>query len=154
MNVEFINPFLKSITNILSVMAQTEARAGRPVKKEDNVAMGDVTGIIGMAGQQAKGSLAITFTEPVILHIAGQMLGEEVDEVDESIGDMVGEITNMVTGGAKRLLSEQGYKFDMAVPTTILGKNHIVSHKTSGPIIIIPFDTDSGKFFVEVCFEM
>jgi chemotaxis protein CheX len=31
--------------------------------------------------------------------------------------------------------------------------NHIVTHKTGGPVIVVPFDTDDGKFFVEICFE-
>ncbi|MBF0564139.1 MAG: chemotaxis protein CheX, partial [Nitrospirae bacterium] len=65
----------------------------------------------------------------------------------------VGEITNMVTGGAKKILAERGYKFEMAIPTTIVGKNHVITHKTRGPIVIVPFKTTFGDFFVEVCFE-
>jgi chemotaxis protein CheX len=153
MNVQFINPFLDAVINVLKVMAQTDATPGKPFLKKEKQGMGDVTGLIGMVGEKAKGSLAITFTEPAILHVTAAMLGEELSEVDETIADMVGEITNMVCGGAKRVLSERGYKFDLAVPSTIIGRGHSISHKTSGPVVVIPFEMEKGSFFVEVCFE-
>lgn len=153
MNIDFINPFLSSILNVLTTMATMEARPGKPAIKRNEVALGDVTGLIGMAGEQTKGTLAITFTEPVILEITRRMLGEEQKSINDTVTDMVGEITNMVTGGAKRLLSEKGYRFDMAIPTVVAGKNHAITHKSKAPIIIIPFSTDAGDFFIEVCFE-
>ncbi len=153
MNIEFVNPFLEAIINVLSTMAQTEANPGKPYVKKGSIAKGDVTGIIGLVGEQAKGSLSITFAESTILHIAFKMLGEKIEKVDETIADVVGEITNMVTGGAKKILSEKGYKFDMAIPTTIMGKDHAIVHKTKGTIIVVPFKTNSGGFVVEVCFE-
>ena len=153
MKSDFINPFLDAILNVLSTMAQTNARPGKPCIKKDFKSLGAVTGMIGMAGEQTKGSLAITFSKEAILHIASNMLGEELVEVDETVTDMVGEITNMVTGGAKRALAEKGYKFDLAIPTMISGENHLVHHKTKGPILIVPFETDAGGFFIEVCFE-
>lgn len=153
MNVEFVNPFLESIINVLATMANTEASPDKPFLKCETSATGDVTGIIGLTGEQAKGSFAITFTEPAILYIVSQMLGESVEKVDNSVADCVGEITNMVTGGAKKIFSEKGYKFDMAIPSTIIGKGHSITHKTSGNIICIPFKTMAGSFFVEVCFN-
>jgi chemotaxis protein CheX len=153
MKVEFINPFLDAVLNVLSTMAQTEASPENPFVKDHDGAMGDVTGMIGMVGEQTRGSMAISFTESAILHVASQMLGEKLERIDETVSDMVGEITNMVTGGAKKLLAEQGYTFDMAIPTTVVGKNHTIRHKTVGPAVIVPFKTSAGNFFIEICFE-
>jgi chemotaxis protein CheX len=153
MNIEFINPFLVSIINVLATMAKTEAIPDKPFLKTEKSAKGDVTGIIGLTGDKAKGSLAITFTEPAILHIVSKMLGDNLQKIDESVADCVGEITNMVTGGAKKILSEKGYKFNMATPSTIIGKNHAIVHSTKGQVICIPFKIIQGNFFVEVCFE-
>ena len=66
MNVEFVNPFLISTMNVLKTMANTEAKPGKPFLKSEKVAKGDVTGIVGMSGAQARGSLAISFPEPAI----------------------------------------------------------------------------------------
>jgi len=152
-NVEFINPFLNSIVNVLTTMAMMEVTPGKPALKQGQEARGDVTGLIGMTSEKAKGSLAITFTEPVILEISQRMLGEAPDALDETVTDLVGEITNMVCGGAKRELADKGYDFDLAIPGMISGKNHTVTHKANGPTVLIPFTTDSGPFYLEVAFE-
>ncbi len=153
MNVEFVNPFLNAILNVLSTMATLEAKPGKPALKKGSVAKGDVTGLIGMIGDKAKGSLAITFTEPVALEITRRMLGEAPAAIDDTVIDLVGEITNMVCGGAKSALGEKGYNFDLAIPGMIAGKNHTVTHKSKGPTVLVPFATDYGEFFVEVAFE-
>ncbi|MDI3323027.1 chemotaxis protein CheX [Pontibacterium granulatum] len=152
MKAEFINPFLASMTNVLSTMAQIESRPGKPSVKKSSTALGAVTGIIGMAGEQLKGSFAVSFSEPVIYAITKRMLGEEVATVNETVTDMVGELTNMATGGAKALLAEKGFDFDMAVPVMVSGKEHKIEHSSSGPTIILPFETDYGDFFIEISF--
>jgi chemotaxis protein CheX len=153
MNVEFINPFLQAIMNVLSTMAMMEATPGTPTVKGNQIARGDVTGLIGMASEKARGTLAISFTEPVIFEVTKRMLGEEITVIDDTVTDMVGEITNMVTGGAKSVLSEKGYKFDMAIPSVVSGKGHTITHKSKAPIVLLPFSTEAGDFFIEICFE-
>ncbi|HAD47725.1 MAG TPA: chemotaxis protein CheX, partial [Idiomarina sp.] len=66
---------------------------------------------------------------------------------------MVGEITNMVTGGAKKTLGEKGYEFDMATPIVVSGKDHTISHRSEGPRIIMPFSHIAGKAYIEICFD-
>ncbi len=154
MDVEIINCFLDSTINVLTTMAMIDAKPGKPQIKMESAAKGDVTGMIGIVGEGVKGSLAISFEEKTILHVVSQMFGEPITELDDSVNDAVGEITNIVTGGAKKTLSEKGYKFQMAIPTTIAGKQHVISHKSTGPIIIVPFNTEAGKFFIEICFEI
>lgn len=153
MNAELINPFLEAILGVLNTMAQLKATPGRPIVKQDDIAHGDVTGLIGMTGEQARGSLAVTFSEQAILDISRRMLGEESKAIDATVADLVGEITNMVTGGAKRVLADKGYHFDLAIPAVVSGKNHQIIHKTRGRKIVVPFTTEAGPFYVEICFE-
>lgn len=154
MDAEFINPFLSSVLNVLSTMATIDAKPGTPAVKKDQTAQGDITGIIGMAGKQARGTLAISFPDKVLYEITKRMIGEESGvNIDDYTADTAGEITNMVTGGAKRILSEKGYEFAMALPTVVSGKGHVVRHKPKVPVIIIPFETYAGSFFIEICFE-
>lgn len=152
-DVTFINAFLESLLNVLSTMAQTEAKHKTPVLKKDNIARGDVTGIIGMVGNQVIGSMSITFSESAIIEITSRMLGEEVKKIDETVTDMVGEVTNIVTGGAKKLLADHGHDFNMATPTVVTGHNHEISHKSQEKVIHIPFESDVGPFYVEVSFD-
>lgn len=153
MEAKFINPVLTSIINVLKTMAKLEPKPGKPTLKTDDKAKGDVTGIMSMVSKDVKGSLAISFTEPVALDIAKRMLNQEFTEINDMVADLTGEIANMVTGGAKALLEKDGYNFDMSLPTIVSGKDHTVTHKSDGPKIILPFTTDAGEFFIEVCFE-
>lgn len=152
MNVDFINPFLSSMLNVMATMAQTELQPEKPRKKKDEVAMGDVTGIIGMISDQAKGSLSITFEKELAFEVMQRMLGEKPTVINNDVTDMVGEITNMVTGGAKAQLEGKGYNFDMATPAVVSGANHTITHKADGPVIIMPFNADAGRCFIEFSF--
>ena len=106
-----------------------------------------------MIGPQTKGSFSVTFEESLALEIMFRMLGEKPKSINEEVTDMVGEITNMVTGGAKRVLGEKGYDFTMATPVVVSGKNHTISHKSEGAKILMPFDSDFGKVHIEVSFD-
>lgn len=153
MNVNFINPFLASLLNVLETMASMKLTPGKPNLKQDNIAKGDVSGLIGMVGPQTKGSLSITFEAPLILEIMHKMLGEKPQNINEEITDLVGELTNMVTGGAKKLLGEKGYDFEMATPVVVSGKAHTIAHKSDGQKIVMPFSSEFGNAYIEISFE-
>ena len=153
MNAEFINPFIAAFKNVLETMAMMPLAAEAPKKKEDELARGDVTGLLGMTGPKVKGSFSITFEEPLALDIMARMLGERPTEIDSEVIDLVGELTNMVAGGAKNTLGESGYDFGMATPVVVSGKDHTISHRVDGPKLILPFKGDSGRAFIEICFE-
>ena len=153
MKAEFINPFIGALRNVLSTMAQTELTPGKPSKKKDSVARGDVSGLIGMVGPNLKGSMSITFEEPLVLEIMHRMLGEKSDAIDEEVSDMVGEITNMVAGGAKNTLGELGHDFGMATPVVVTGKDHTINHQVEGPRLIMPFKSEAGNASLELCFD-
>ena len=153
MNVDFINPFLQSLLNVISTMANMELTPGKPSLKKDSLAKGDVSGLIGMIGPQTKGSLSITFEQKLILEIMQNMLGENPGMINEDISDLVGEITNMVTGGAKNILGDKGYEFEMATPVVVVGNGHSISHKAHGKKIIMPFTSPHGSAYIEICFE-
>ncbi len=150
---EVIRPFLESTINVLKTMAFLEAKPGKPFVKEENEPRGDVTGIIGMASDTVSGSMALVFSEATILQIVSGMLCEEFKEVDSDVLDCVGELTNMISGGARAGLSKLDMKFEMAIPTMIRGAGHNVEHKTKGSIVIIPFEIPAGTFYIEAAFS-
>lgn len=137
----------------MSTMAHMELIPEKPRLKKDQIAMGDVSGLIGMVSEQVRGSLSITFEGPLALAAMKNMVGEAPDEINEEITDLVGEITNMVTGGAKRMLSERGLEFNMATPIVVSGANHTIYHKAKGPIVLIPLNHALGKAYIEFSFD-
>lgn len=152
MDVSLINPFINATVNVLETMAFTKVTAGKPYLKTEDMANGDVSGVIGLMGE-VSGTLSVSFTEKCILAIVSSMLGQEMKELNEEIKDAVGEISNMISGQARQALDETGRVLKAAIPSVIMGKNHSIKHITTHPIMAIPFTTDHGGFTIEVCFE-
>jgi chemotaxis protein CheX len=152
MDVKFINPFINATLNVLETMAFVKSEAGKPYLKKDDVARGDVSGVIGITGE-TNGTIYVTFDESCILKIVSNMFGEKMTEINNEITDAVGELTNMISGQARKELEEIGQVFHGAIPSVITGKNHKLIPMTKGPKIAIPFKTDSGNFTVEVALE-
>nr|WP_217995089.1 chemotaxis protein CheX [Methylogaea oryzae] len=97
--------------------------------------------------------MSITFDADLAYEIMFRMVGERPKSMNDEVTDMVGEITNMVTGGAKRILAEKGYEFGMATPTVVTGLSHRIIHKSKGPKLIMPFNSQWGKAHIEISFE-
>lgn len=152
MDAKLINPFINATTNVLETMAFAKCSAGKPYLKKDDVATGDITGIIGITGA-ANGTIAVTFDEGSILKIVSNMFGETMEQLDHEVADAVGELVNMISGQARRELEETGRKFNAAIPSVVRGKGHSIIHYTDGPKIAIPFQTEGGSFTIEVCIE-
>ncbi len=150
MKAEFINPFLTAAKNVLETMAQTQVSPQKPRLKDGTTSYGEVTGIIGMTSGEISGSMIVSFTEKCILKIVANMLMEEPKaKIDDEVVDAVGELTNMICGGAKAQLAKLDHKFDLATPNMVVGKGVEIAYYSKAPTIVIPFETAAGPFVVE-----
>jgi chemotaxis protein CheX len=152
MDVRYINPFIESTIHVIKTMASVDVRFGKPYLKKDQVAKGDVSGVIGLIGD-VKGSISVSFGEECILPIVSRMFGETFTDLNDEVKDAVGEISNMISGQARQKLELIGRNLKAAIPIVIMGKSHTISHITKDKIIAIPFMTDNGTFTIEVSFE-
>lgn len=152
MDAKLINPFINATSNVLETMAFIKSVPGKPYLKKDDVAKGDVTGVIGITGE-TNGTIAVTFEEACILKIVSNMFGEEMTTLNSEVADAVGELTNMISGQARRELEGLGKVFEAAIPSVVSGRAHTITHYTDGPKIAIPFTTEGGSFTIEVCLE-
>ena len=154
MKVEYIQPFILATRKVLSTIAFMESKPKKPYLKSDDQfeAYGDISAVIELDGE-CKGSVGISFAEDCILKIAFQMLGEEYDGLNSEVSDMVGEIVNMISGDARRELVKLGFNFTAGIPVMISGPNHKLKHFVQERVIIIPFQTEHGDFFIETSFD-
>jgi chemotaxis protein CheX len=149
-NVEFINPFIESTLEVLDVMANIQAKKDFVFVKENNVGLGDISGIIPIKSEQWIGSFSITFKKEVFLKVVSSMLGEDFSEINEDNEDAVAELCNQIYGNSKAKLNQLGYFLDMTIPSTIVGENHRISHNAKGTnILAVYFDTPYGKITIE-----
>lgn len=146
---EFINAFVSATIEVLKVQTQVEAKAGTlvPGSKTGAVA-GDVSGVIGITAGTVNGTAVLTFPEQTFLKIISSMLGETYTKLEPEIVDGAGELTNMIFGQAKLVLNKKDYGVQMAIPSVVTGKNHMISGITKGAIVQIPFESNAGNFFL------
>ncbi len=152
MKSEIINSFLNATINVVSTMAMLTPKAGKPCIKKDKKAVGDISGIIGLTGY-SKGVVILSFSTKAICAIVGSMLGEEYSDLTPDVSDAVGELTNMISGDARRELEKLGYRFEAGLPTIVSGKGHEIESVTSSPVIAIPFKVNGHDFVVETSFD-
>jgi len=152
MDIVMINALLESLYTIFSTMVRVTIQPGVPEPKQDNMAKGAVSSLIGMKAAGASGSIAISLSQPTISEISLSLLGYEITNVGNEAVDLTGELTNMLVGGAKRILAEKGYDFDMQTPQLLLGEGHVIEHHYPGQTVLLPIKIKQGEFYLELNF--
>jgi len=149
MKAEHINPFITSTSEVFKTMVGIEPVRGQLYVKNDEKLPYDISGIIGLAGQ-ASGFVVISMTDTLALKVVENFLGEKKTEIDDDVMDAIGEILNMIAGGAKQVFSKTGIKFKISIPNVIVGKNHTVGKQRNVKSIGMTFSVGDDTFVIEV----
>jgi chemotaxis protein CheX len=151
MDVRYINPFVKSICNTFETMCSTKVDVGKPTLKSDGDPRTDVSGVIGFSGDAA-GCVVLHFDFDVASKVASAFAQIEITPDHPDFADAIGELANMVAGGAKAKF--EGLSINISLPNVIVGKNHSVSPSKTSPRLVIPCSTEMGTFQVEIGMEI
>ncbi|OFZ17501.1 MAG: hypothetical protein A2X86_03315 [Bdellovibrionales bacterium GWA2_49_15] len=151
-DVKMVNPFIESTLKVLDINAGITAEKKNLYIRKDDVLKGDVTALLPLQGALIKGSMALSFEQPVFLSLVNAMLGENYTEINEENSSCIGELCNQIFGLAKTQLNEMGHKLVHTLPTIITGREHKISHFVKGDTIVIEFATKIGDFFIETVF--
>lgn len=150
---EYIKPFLESINNVFSTMLNMQSNPKKPfIDKNIKLSGPMVVATIGIVGD-LKGNVSVIINEALSLKIASAFLCMEIKELNNDVKDAVGELTNMIVGGAKKIFSDQGNTFKIAVPSVLVGEIHEIYDKESVPALYLPHLTDDQLFYIKVCVE-
>lgn len=149
MNVGYINPFIKASVNVFKTFAMLESIPGAPDVSVSLKQSGYVNGFIGLEGHGISGYFVINFSHIFLQQIFRNLFGPRKISTNEELFDAAGELTNMISGGAKAELSQQGFFFDVAVPRITQSVPAIPEHLKTTPVIIVPFDTEAGNYTIQ-----
>ncbi len=151
MDVRYINGFIGSVCNTFETMCHLPVTVGKPERKSKDGPITDVSSIIGFSGDAA-GSVVLHFSNETATRIASKFGGIEITPQHPDFADALGELANIVAGGAKSQF--QGLDISVSLPNVVVGNNHNVSVSKNSPRIVIPCSTEVGTFQVEVGMEM
>ena len=150
MDVRYINPFMASVRDVFRTMANVEVQILKPRMRTDECRQPGVSGVIGLSGD-AIGACVLCFPTDVACKLASAFSGEEMSEGHPDFADAIGELANMVAGGAKAQFG--GLAVTISLPSVIIGNPHkviVTGLSPDTPRLIIPCHTELGEFHVEV----
>ncbi|MCK5708655.1 MAG: chemotaxis protein CheX [Candidatus Aureabacteria bacterium] len=150
---KILNPFKDSVIHVFNTMLNLEPLAEDAINVLEREITSDITGTIGVIGD-ITGTASVRFPRALACRIASLMMGTEIHEINNVVKDAIGEIANMVTGGAKGILIQlHEISYKLAIPTVILGSDHTLSYPTGITVKAIPFIIDDQKFYLEICLK-
>ena len=147
MNVEYINPFLTSTISVFDTMLQCKLERGTPYLKKGTQPQHEVSGAIGLSGK-AQGTVVLGLSREAAISAAEVLLQERPAEINGDVTDAIGELVNIIAGGAKAVLEH--LEMSVSLPTVIIGKCHCIEFPTKVTPICIPFQSAWGEITVEV----
>src|SRR5208337_1750135 len=139
-------PLINSIRALFSTMVKLEVTIQRPHVKTSPAPTHDVSGIIGLSGDFV-GSIVVSFQMEAAARIVSLFAGIPLAPDSPDFPDAVGELANMIAGGAKKAL---GGMANITVPNVIIGSGHTIARLSDVPCLVIPCQTPVGIFATEV----
>lgn len=133
MKEENLEVFIDGLTNYFDKTTSSVAKVSTPfLIKDINQYLSDYTGIIGISGNH-KGS--VFFTAPRIMII--KLISEigVLTTREDKLMDLVGEVTNTISGNARRTFGDQ---FMLTTPIVLQGKSDQLHVSDVTSIYVIP----------------
>ena len=147
MKAEHVNPFLKSAVETFKTMVGLPVVPGKPYLLKEAGNNVDISGVITISGDINE-IVAMAYPLTTALKISSKFLGEEIKELNTNVADCIGELSNIITGFAKKDL--QSLHLSISLPSIVRDRSPVVNPKNV-PIICIPFSSEIGDFVMEVC---
>lgn len=114
------------------------------------VAIAGISGSISFTGKM-NGILYLNFTDELAKKCSASILGSNPETVtDVEVSDVVGELTNMVTGNLKSKMTDKGYNCQLSIPSVMKSPQISVKSTQSSIEVYNEFKIDSLSDLVKV----
>jgi len=113
--------------------------------KQDFGGLKDISVIIGLASDKLEGVFIVSYDKRIIFEFMKNMLGEEVNEVNQEVIDASGEITNQMSGVFRRELEKAGLKLEGSTPSIVTGKEYNIEIPRKIPRMSFHYQIDGDK---------
>ena len=147
MDMAYIDSFITSTSKVFETMLNLPVEAGAPGIKMPGTPTHDVSAIIGLSGDM-EGAAILSFPSASAQRIVSLFTGEPLETSHPDFADAIGELVNMIAGGAKALF--KGQKVTITCPSVVIGSEHIVHGRKDVTCVVIPCMCDCGEFAVQV----
>lgn len=152
MDVNHVNPFIKSFTNVMPALGFSNVRKGELSIKGRELICSGVVIVVGIVGE-IKGNVVYCIDLENAKRIASiMMMGMPVEEFDEMAQSALSELTNMLTASAATIFANTGITIDISTPTMLRG-NNISVKMSSQKVLCIQLLADENPVDINIAFE-
>jgi chemotaxis protein CheX len=135
----------------LAELAQTELVVRSVYRAAPPRTFGDISAVLGLTAEGGE-VLVLSFPAPTAAALAGRILAEVNQAPDDDlVRDCMGEVANVIAGGAKTLLAETPYQLLLATPKVLSGAGLEVRSWPGAEGLVVVFGSDAGEFALQVC---
>jgi chemotaxis protein CheX len=152
MEPRLIEIFVESARSVLESLGLAPLTVGEITLVSAHRGDGEVRSCVSLAGEKTVGNMLVGFERETVLAVASAMLCEQQEELNDDVLSVVGEVTNMVCGDAKRRLSELGIVVGMARPELLPPGAPAPELLGDGEAAVFPCSCAGGAFYVSVDF--
>jgi chemotaxis protein CheX len=149
---DLLPKFRESLKQTFETMVFLPASCEAPVPIVNGGPMSDLSATIGITSTQFSGLLALAFPVSVAESVfrSMMMMGDGDAVAETELKDAVGELANMVAGGAKAVLQNEGMDCALGLPTVIVGARHQLQSPADAAVLLVPVSTAKGQFFMRI----
>lgn len=153
MKVEYINPFVESVTELFRTMLNAKVTRGTVHVSNGIGEPRNVIALIGITGS-VRGTVALHLPVNTALKMVNILLGTDHTTIDQTVADGVSEVVNIIAGGAKAKFPQANEKpLKLSLPTLVRGNNVEIDYPSKSVWLDVPFSSDLGPFSLRVTFE-
>lgn len=149
------NPFIEAVAHVFSTLLTSTADYGLAKQIEGKVTI-PCNGVLAKIslGGAIDASASIIFPTSTALRIAGRMMEETYDELDEMVADAVAELVNIIAGDAKtKFYSGSGEPIQLSLPTVIHSDSFHVNFQQDFITLHYDFTSELGAFSLILGFK-
>lgn len=150
MRADYINPLLISVMDTLTQITQERPHAGKVKLKKHDFAQGEVTGLVKFKIENQMASMALSFSQELILDLASRMSQKRIRQIDHTVLDVAGRLTYLACSGARQHLHDQDIEFLLTNPQVFEGFRQRIQHVSEERKLTLPLETPAGICFSEI----
>ncbi len=147
MKVQYINPFLQATNRLFQEYMDIKITSEKPYINQDPNKLGDVSAIIGLAGETT-GAVVLSFSHDTAISVISKFAHKKYIAMGSEVVDGVGELVNIIAGNAKKDLED--FRIMISLPGVITGSDYKIHWPEGIPVVCIPFRSEFGRINVNV----
>ena len=139
----------KAIREITTTMFDCDSEI-IPFESVDLIPPG-LSAIVGFGGK-ISGNISMHLSPENACALASNMLGMEINEMDDIVADAMGEMVNMLAGGMKKYACRHEDLFRISVPSIVYGSDYSTHSPKDSERLLMGIKTGSSTYSLQLIF--